>query len=149
MNKEDYIKQVLKRVIASYFREQVYISPYDPLKIMEFGQILYQEDGNKAHGMGLGKTSLRWLKEEMGVVLFNDELWSPSSPDLSIIENCWRIVKQRIESRAESILKISDLKQAAQVEWDRLEQHHIDNMVASMPSRIKQLQERGGFSTKW
>ena len=53
MTKEDYIKQVLLPVISPYFQESNYISPYErteySLHAREFGEILFQEDRNRAH----------------------------------------------------------------------------------------------------
>ena len=53
MTKADYIGQVLMRHVCHYFSEVNYVSPYGPglAPGREPGPILFQEDGNKAHGL--------------------------------------------------------------------------------------------------
>ena len=59
MIKEDYIKQVLLSVVSPYYQENNYISSYErieySLHAREFGEILFQEDENRALGLGFGK----------------------------------------------------------------------------------------------
>ena len=153
MTKEDYIKQVLLPVVSPYFQESNYISPYErtehSLHAREFGEILFQEDRNRAHGLGFGKRNLSQLKDSFKIPLFNDGAWPPCSPDLNIIENVWRIIKQRIGSYDMVITTLDDMKKAVQHEWNEVKQEEIDNLVATMPSRIKQCKDREGNATKW
>ena len=120
MSKEDYIKQVLEPVVSPYFRDEAYVSPYN-LIVKEYGSILFQEDGNSAHGIANNAENLHELKEKLGIELFNNGHWLPCSPDLSIIENIWRIIKGRIGNYEQLITK-KELKAAVQEEWNRIEQ---------------------------
>lgn len=74
--------------VAPYFSEVNYISPYEntpysPVR-REFGEVLLQKNGNRAHGL-TGKQNMHQLKVSFGIPLFNDELWPPSSLDLIVI----------------------------------------------------------------
>ena len=149
MTKEDYIRQVLMRHVCHYFSKANYISPYkneEPGR--ELGPILFQEDGNRTHGLK-GKNNLHDLKKKLNIPLLNDGDWPPSSPDLNIIENCWRIIKQRIGTYENTILTLADMRKAVKNEWAKLDQREIDNLVVTMASRIKQCKDREGLATKW
>ena len=67
------------------------------------------------------------------------------SPDLNIIENCWRIIKQRVKERKPTT--VEELKRYILEEWDRLPQEKINEMVDSMPNRIKECLKRRGLQT--
>ena len=52
------------------------------------------EDGNKAHG--LKNNEMRQQKEDLGIKYLSD--WPPSSPNFNVIENIWRLLKQRLKT---------------------------------------------------
>src|SRR4051794_12187983 len=127
MNAQDYEDQVLTVEVPPLMRkiESLYGD----------GNALYQEDGNSAHG--LKNTHKKALKKELGIHLLNEGKWPPSSPDLSRIENIWRLIKQRINAKRGGIkvLKLEDLKRAFQVEWDALTQEDIRKWI-NMKERL-------------
>ena len=58
--------------------------------------LLFQEDGNKTHGLK-GGNNLIALKEELGIR--HIEYWPASSRDFNLIEKVWRLLKQRLMQR--------------------------------------------------
>jgi hypothetical protein len=61
--------------------------------------------------------------------------WPANSPDLSVIENVWGILKGRVAKRAPKT--IPELKTALQEEWDNLDQRMLDDLVASTPGPFR------------
>jgi hypothetical protein len=72
-----------------------------------------------------------------------------SSPDLNPIENFWHISKQRIEQWSRFPSALSEMKQAVQEEWDKLQPSDFNKYIDSMPERIDQLQQRKGMPTQY
>lgn len=69
------------------------------------------------------------------------------SPDLNIIENVWRILKQRVKSH--TCRSIKELKEAIQQEWKAISQSEINELVETMPERLEECFKRGGLHTGW
>jgi len=130
---EDYKKQVLETVVGPAFAGQL---GWDI-------DGLFQEDNAPVHGAGRARSLHKW-KKELGLRLFD---WPPSSPDLSPIENVWRLLKQRIYRRKQPPRTHTDLIQAIKEEWDRLEPKDWRKYVDSMPTRLQQVRKRRGLAT--
>ncbi len=96
---EDYKKQVIEAVVGPAFQA-------------EWGQKdgIFQEDNAPVHGT---KGELRIRKQELNIPLFD---WLSSSPDLSSIENVWRLLKQRIYRRKQPSRTHTNLIHAIQKE---------------------------------
>lgn len=107
--------------------------------------LILLEDNDWAHGTRQKVHPMQQIKPECGVRCMAN---IPQSPDLNIIENCWRIVKQRIKHRHNYWDKES-LKRAIVWEWEQLSQDEINALVMSMPTRMKQLAERQGYHTDY
>ncbi len=85
-------------------------------------------------------------KTDRGVVCIDE--WPPSSPDFNIIENIWRLLKQRLKARG-AFTDFDALKQALREEWDRLTQEEIQNYIISLPWRMEEALERNGLATRF
>jgi hypothetical protein len=74
---------------------------------------------------------------------------SPKSPDLNGIENVWRILKQRLKQRLinEHAPTIDRVKEVILQIWDEIDQDEINDLIASMLSRIEQCIARKGTNT--
>lgn len=91
---------------------------------------LYQEDGNRIHGLK-GANNLIQLKQELALCIL--DYWLASSPDFNPIEQIWRLLKQRLAVRG-PWLRIEDLKVALQEKWDKLTQDDIRKYIKTMPA---------------
>ena len=48
--------------------------------------------------------------------------WPAKSPDLNIIENCWRNLARAVYQNGRQFQNVNDLKQCIQDEWEELKQ---------------------------
>jgi transposase len=76
---------------------------------------------------------------------------SPKSPDLNIIENVWRILKQRLKQRLryEQAPTIDRVKEIILEIWDGIDQEEINKLVDQVPQRIDECLRRRGLNTSW
>jgi hypothetical protein len=86
------------------------------------GQYWFQQDNAPPHKK---KSTVEWLEEITHGKLFK---WAPKSPDLSVVEHCWPILKRAIRGRR--FANPDDLFAALSTAWDV-----IQNVLSSMPAR--------------
>jgi hypothetical protein len=95
----------------------------------------FQQDGAPAHR---AKATVKFLEDSIDLI----PDWPPNSPDLSVIENVWGILKAKIAKKEPKT--IADLRSLLQQEWDNLDQRIIDHLIESMPRRFQMcLDEKG------
>jgi DNA replicative helicase MCM subunit Mcm2 (Cdc46/Mcm family) len=97
----------------------------------------FQQDGAPAHR---AKKTIQWLKRRTGLV----EDWPPNSPDLSVIENVWGILKAKLLQRKPASLQ--ELRRMLVEEWNGLPQATIDALIRSTPERMQLCIDHGGQS---
>ena len=72
--------------------------------------------------------------------------WPARSPDLNPIEHVWDILKRRVSNRGK-IESLQELQTIVIEEWMAIPQCLIDNLILSMPRRIRSvIESRGGPS---
>jgi transposase InsO family protein len=89
------------------------------------GNIL-QEDNATAH---TSRETTQW-KRDNNIPTMN---WPPQSPDLNIIENVWRILKIRLQTRVTRIHNRQELIDAVQEIWQSLTPMYIKSLYNSLP----------------
>ncbi|KAI5806364.1 hypothetical protein EDC01DRAFT_748853, partial [Geopyxis carbonaria] len=72
-----------------------------------------------------------------------------SSLDLNPVENCRRIMKQRIKARRYFPGAVEEIKKTVLEEWDKLEPKDFNRYIDSMPDRINQVKQRKGLQTQY
>jgi len=71
--------------------------------------------------------------------------WPPHSPDLSVIENLWHLVKKKLPVKVYS--KRDDFVAAIQLAWTQIKQKDIDALFESIPDRIAEcIRNKGGHT---
>ncbi len=73
--------------------------------------------------------------------------WASNSPDLNPIENIWTLLKNKIKKREN---KTTDEFKKSIIEcWNEIEQEHINNIINSMPKRLKKAIDNKGKSINY
>jgi transposase len=98
------------------------------------GYILQQENA-RAH---ISNETKKWMTDA-GINIMD---WPAASPDLSIIENVWGLMKNRIENLDPRSVPL--WKQEIQNVWDDIDQDFLGNYFESIPKRIKLCIEANG-----
>ena len=88
-------------------------------------EFIFQENNDGGHGTRSQENSVRLYKNQINLDFIDD--WSAFSPDLSPIENVWRILKQRIR-RHEPKTK-EELKIVIETEWAKLTLKEINRVI--------------------
>jgi hypothetical protein len=99
----------------------------------------FQQDGASSH---TAKKTKKYFEVEAQVDLIPD--WPANSPDLSIIENVWGMMKKAIAPRDPK--SIDELKTMLKEEWDAIPQAKIDDLIRSTPERMRLCLENDGKS---
>ena len=95
----------------------------------------------------------KWF-EEMDIP-FTD--WPPYSPDLNPIENAWALLKKKVlemhpeleHVTGKSEEDIQELERALIEAWEALPDSLFENLVKSMPKRVKACYRAKGWHTKY
>ncbi len=88
---------------------------------------VFQQDNAKPHTAAAITTT--WLRSRRVRV----PNWPACSPDLSPIENIWRIIKQKIHQRRPRTLQ--QLETYIRQEWDQIPK--LQKLITSMPRRLQ------------
>ncbi|EAL59155.1 transposase [Wolbachia endosymbiont of Drosophila ananassae] len=131
MKKEDYLR-ILQTNLPNYFDKCAY-----PEK-----DIIFQQDGDPKH-------TAKIVKEWIGKQHFQLMEWPAQSPDLNPIENLWSIVKRRLGQYDSAPKNMGDLWERVAVEWSRIPQDILRNLVESMPKRVTEVIVNKGLWTKY
>ncbi len=101
---------------------------------------IFQQDNAKPHSAHITKS---WLRRKRVRVLD----WPACSPDLSPIENVWRILKHKMRQRKPRT--VAHLKTCLQEEWDKITPETLHHLVSSVPKRLLSVVKRNGNITNW
>lgn len=102
---------------------------------------ILMQDGAPCHR---AKATMEWLTSKEVRVL---QPWPAQSPDLNIIENVWHMLKQRVYR--EEFKTTEELWAALQREWKKIKTTEVQNLIDSMPRRLKSVIEAKGGHTKY
>ncbi|GFV87869.1 transposable element Tcb1 transposase [Trichonephila clavipes] len=73
--------------------------------------------------------------------------WSARSPDLSLIENLWSMVAQRLTQITSPAITSDQLWQRVEAAWSAVPQEHIQSIFEPMPRRVAAvISNNGGYS---
>ncbi len=116
MNAERYIKVFEQQMLPSRRR------------LFQGRPCVFQQDNAKPHTAAI---TTAWLHSRR-VRLLN---WPACSPDLSPIENIWRIIKREIRQRRPQTLQ--QLETYIKQEWDQIPTPKLQKLITSMPRRLQ------------
>lgn len=75
--------------------------------------------------------------------------WPAQSPDLNIIENCSRKLKQELCKRVQNLRTANDLETAIRQVWENIHPNFIQDLYKSIPRRIQAVIKAKGCLTKY
>jgi hypothetical protein len=126
MTQNDYISRILDPCVKPW---------------LERGDIfILEEDGDLTHGSAENKNIVRQWKEKHGLEYYFN---SAHSPDLAPIEDAWQLVKIHMEKQKSDYE--DDIKKLILEAWAQIPQEWINERVDSMPLRLQQVRDSGGF----
>jgi len=71
--------------------------------------------------------------------------WLPQSPDLNILKNMWRPMKEKVSKRYAK--NADELWLAIKEEWDSIPKETVEGLYRSIPKRLKvTLKNKGLYS---
>ncbi len=128
MNAERYIKVLEQHMLSS--RRHLF----------EGRPCVFQQENAKPHTAAI---TTAWFHSRRVRVLN----WPACSPDLSPIENIWRIIKRKIRQRRPWTLQ--QLENYIRQEWDQIPTPKLQKRITSMPRCLQTVLKRRGDATPW
>lgn len=135
--------------IKGTMRKEQYLSLIQDQLPVAIGQsefeernIVFQQDNDPKHA---SKLVSHWLKTQQFQVLE----WPAQSPDLNPIENLWSIIKRKLGAYENPPTGMNELWERVNEEWANISIEVCENLVKSMPKRLKQVITNKGFHTSY
>lgn len=102
----------------------------------------FQDDNAAIH---TARTVINW-KEENSI---SSIPWPAQSPDLNPIEHVWDHLERAVHKRKPFPKTINELKDALKDEWNKIGKDYLQNLVQSIPRRVKMVIEKEGKPTEY
>ena len=117
------------------------------LPIFSSGQLdkrhcLFMEDGAPCHAAKIPK---EWQLKK-GIKKLP---WPSQSPDMNPIEHVWAILDRAVRKKSKKPASREELLNFLCSEWDEIHQEKIQELINSMPDRVKTLKNAKGKSTRY
>ncbi len=100
---------------------------------------IFQHDNARPHTASI---TTSWLRRRIRVLK-----WPACSPDLSPIENIWRIIKRKMRQRRPKT--VEQLEACISQEWDNIPIPKLEQLVSSVPRCLQTVIKRRGDATQW
>lgn len=106
------------------------------------GEWVFQQDNAPSHSSGATKS---WFEANEVTVMY----WPPRSPDLNPIENLWGWMVHRVYAGGRQFGNVADLRLAITEAWESIPRRVMEDLVATMPNRLREVIMKKGDSTKY
>jgi transposase len=102
----------------------------------------FQDDNASSHK---SNETMEWKEDNLLSCL----PWPAQSPDLNPIEHLWDVLERKVRLRKPHPKNKKELVNVLQEEWNKIEPKVLENLIESMPRRIKAVIEANGYSTRY
>jgi hypothetical protein len=145
LNADRYINLILERAVPKVkARRSTHGKPWVTKRLFRDPTTwVFLQDGAPPHK---AKTTQAWLAKNVPDFIKHGE-WPGGSPDLNPIENVWGALADAVGQRGAK--NLHELKMVVQEEWEKISVDFLENLVFSMPRRLKAVQEAKGWHTKY
>ncbi len=110
-------------------------------RLLQGRPCIFQHDNARPHTASI---TTSWQRRRRIRVL----KWPACSPDLSPIENIWRIIKRKMRQRRPKT--VEQLEACNRQEWDNIPiLKQLEQLVSSVPRRLQTVIKRRGDATQW
>ena len=105
-------------------------------------EYLFQKDNASIHTV---RVTTKWKRNNDIETL----LWPAQSSDMNPIENLWDELERQVQARKSLPKNWEELWSILQKKWGKIKIHKLQNLVNSMPNRIKAVLNSKGNPTKY
>ena len=135
MNSEQYCRRIIQYTVKPYLRDNP--------------DLIFQQDNATIHR---SRYTTEYIQQNQIPVLAG---WPAKSPDLSLIENVWNLLKRELEGKIHNLVgrdKKGQLYEKVSEAWTALQNRGADvvqNLYESMPRRIQWVIDKDGGPTPY
>ena len=142
INADYYQENILGKNLLPMFDRRSVTGPLTGRKCPEIkSEMIFMQDGARCH---TAATTIQWL-EDKEINYWGKAEWPPNSPDLNPIENLWSILEETMKSEKDQPKNIADLEKLLQRAWKKIKLDTLENLVKSMPDRVRDIVKNKGY----
>ena len=146
VDQEYYCTQILQENFFKRMKKNARNGSKFQVKLVpDMSRLIFMQDGARAH------TALRTqrLLQDKVPHFWRKDMWPANSPDLNPIENLWSILGDKIDEQKKQPSNIQGLEKIIKTAWQKIPRETLENLIFSMPSRVKAvLDAKGHFVVK-